>query len=328
MKGLPAEMVARLSAAEAYEHERREAHWHRAVERALAVYQRGVPGDRCAKCRYPRSDRRRPARHHRACPLHGAGTWRGVLRLVRAALEGRWRMASSVYLDSDVPPHVLGWTLCRVLELAPAAAKHVRAPVSVQALVDHALDRWCGGLGFPAEVPIEVAVAAVGAPLGSRPPVCHRGGLDVYPMTREEEKRPILRVYVVPGAPMSFAPGPAIARSSVRVITLEALLFRAPDRQGEVRVYAERGVAEDELAAVAEAVIGLARVDVFPAHPRLRALAGWARARADVAHRCRVELPDQRRERLVREERSLRARDAAQTWERMRRFGLGAPMYL
>ncbi len=286
------------AAGEDYERERRKARWHTAVEHALAAIGCGVPGARCLKCRTPRGDRGRPARHHRKCALRGAGTWRGLLRLVGVALQGRWRACSSVHLDSKVPPHVLGWTLARVLALTPGVAP------------DLALDRWCGTLGFPAEMPIDVAVSAIDA--GKQYPwpetVCHRGSLFVVPVAPEMARHDCIRLPVtVPAVRGTY-------------IDIEPHFFRAPDHGGEVQVYAERGTAEDDLLVVAEAAMALARVDAFPPHPRLREVARWQRARWTTARRNGVELP---------EERAEREREAwGSAWERprgARRWAVGGP---
>ena len=299
------------------ERQRCEARWHAAVEQALGavVAPDVVVGVRCRKCLLPKRDRRRPARHHRACPLHGAGTWRGILELVQEALSTR--AFGSLY---PVAPHVLGWTLRRVLSMAPDATKHVPDVVSHQGLVDHALDRWAGGLGFPSVVPLDLAVAAVD--VGKRYPgpqtMCFRGSLFVDPVGKTLARhthmrmpvtvtvgRPAFLTFDADQKPTKFAP-------PLDVFTLDAHLFRTPDGQGEVRVFAERGTPDDELAAIAEAALGLARVDAFPAHPKLRRLARWERVRARVAHRCRVELPERRKQREAWEERVRQAGSGAE----------------
>jgi hypothetical protein len=99
-----------------YERERGLGVWRTYAGHALAIVGCATTGTRCRKCSTSLSDRRRPARHHRDCPLRGAGRWKPLLDLVHQALWMRARALNGSVVDS-LRPHVLGWTLVRVLGL-------------------------------------------------------------------------------------------------------------------------------------------------------------------------------------------------------------------
>jgi hypothetical protein len=280
--------------------ERRQRQWHTTVERALAavVAVDIVVGLRCQKCLLPKHDRRRPARHHRVCPLRGAGTWRGILGLVQWALSAR--TFGSMY---PIAPHILAWTLARVLSMGRGS---YAGPPQVD--VDHALDRFCGVLRFPAVLPLSTLYLAAidqetakGLSTSMFLPLCHHDGLAAFTMDPRTATRSTLRLYrlppLVPAALWSDTT-PQFVPRSVGTLDLEARLFRAPDHQGEVWAYTERGTAEEPLLVVGEAAQALARIDAFPGPERMR-----LRARRETARRFKVELPEQRAERLRLERR-------------------------